>query len=177
MILSTFSIGTEIDISIPEKLILLIKNMEDKKMNLVRWNNHPFFSDLFENLLPKIYNKELCDECIPAANIIENKDSFELEIAAPGMNKKDFKINLDNNILTILSERESKKEEKSEKNEDNVSYTRREFIYSSFNRSFTLPKSIELDKIKADYKNGILNISLPKKDEEKLNVKKEILVS
>ncbi|MBE9481831.1 MAG: Hsp20/alpha crystallin family protein [Bacteroidetes bacterium] len=114
---------------------------------------------------------------MPAANIIENKDSFELEIAAPGMNKKDFKINLDNNILTILSERESKKEEKSEKNEDNVSYTRREFIYSSFNRSFTLPKSIELDKIKADYKNGILNISLPKKDEEKLNVKKEILVS
>jgi HSP20 family protein len=97
---------------------------------------------------------------VPAVNIRDEKDSFVMELAAPGLKKGDFKINLDNQLLTISSE---KKEEKEEQEEN---YTRKEFAFSSFSRSFTLPKTIVFDKIKADYKDGILVVKLPKKEEE-----------
>ncbi len=130
-------------------------------MSLVKFNQYPTFTDLIENLERNFLGR--VDEYtgdVPAVNIKEENDKFVLEMAAPGMKKDDFKIDLDNYQLTISSE---KKEEKKEK-EDN--YTRREFMYSSFSRSFTLPKSIDIEKIKADYKNGILSIVLPKKEEE-----------
>ena len=99
---------------------------------------------------------------IPAVNIKETDKAFEVEVAAPGMDKKDFKIEVDNNVLVISSE----KQEEKEGNDENGKYTRREFSYQSFQRSFTLPMDLIDDKkIEAKYKDGILNIIIPKKEE------------
>ncbi len=96
---------------------------------------------------------------VPAVNILENETGFELELAIPGFKKDDFNVEIDDNVLTISSELKSKKEN----NEDN--YTRREFSYTSFKRAFTLPETIDEAKINANYENGILRLSLPKKEE------------
>jgi HSP20 family protein len=125
-------------------------------------------NNFFDNELSDFFGKRVCD---PAANIIELPESFQLDIAAPGMKKEDFKINLENSILTISAEMED------EKNEEGKNYTRKEFYYGSFSRSFTLPKTIDLDKIQADYNNGILKISLPKREEARVEVKKQISIS
>jgi len=108
---------------------------------------------------------------VPSVNIRESEEGFMLDLAAPGLKKEDFKVNLDNNVLTISSEQKNENEEKSEK------YTRKEFFYSSFSRSFTLPKTIDLDKIKADYNNGILSLSLPKREDAKVAVNREIAIA
>lgn len=107
----------------------------------------------------------------PAVNIIEGKDDFRIEVAAPGLEKKDFVVNLENNVLTISSEKESKKEE----NEGKV--MRREFSYNSFKRSFTLPNTVEGDKITAEHKEGILYISIPKREEAKVKPPRQIAVA
>ena len=140
-------------------------------MNLVRFNQYPTLTDLMENL-ERTFLGRVDEESgdIPAVNIKEENDKFVLEMAAPGMKKDDFQINLDNYQLTISSEKSEKNEEK----KDN--YTRREFMYSTFSRSFTLPKTIDVDKIKADYKNGILTLTLPKKEEE-AKLTKQIKIS
>lgn len=130
-------------------------------MNLVRFQHRPSFSNFMEDIEKNIFNQmEEAKGDVPAVNIRDDKDSFVMELAAPGLKKDDFKISLDNQLLTISSER---KEEKEEQNEN---YTRREFVFNSFSRSFTLPKTIVFDKIKADYKDGILVVKLPKKEEE-----------
>jgi HSP20 family protein len=99
---------------------------------------------------------------LPAVNIKEGKDDFQIEVAAPGMEKKDFKIDLENDQLTISSERKNEKEEKDD------SYTRREFSYQSFSRTFTLPEHlVDGEKISAKYADGILRIIVPKKEEAK----------
>ena len=108
---------------------------------------------------------------LPAVNIKENADEFFLEIAVPGMKKSDFNIDVDNKILSISSEREEEHKEKEE------NYTRREFGYSSFKRTFTLPESIESDKINAKYNDGILKVHLPKREEAKEKPAKRINVS
>lgn len=96
----------------------------------------------------------------PAVNISESDDEYQLEFSVPGMNKKDFEINVDRGQLTITA----KREEESEKEGKN--YTRREFKTSSFSRSFTLPEGkINENNIEATYKEGILNVSIPKKKE------------
>lgn len=130
-------------------------------MNLVRINRYPVFNDLMENFEKTFFGPSNEDYGnVPAVNIKDEKDKYLLEFAAPGLSKKDFKIDLDNYVLTVSSEKEQEKEEKES------SYTRKEFVYSRFSRSFTLPKTVNVDKIKADYNNGILSISLPKKEEE-----------
>jgi HSP20 family protein len=96
---------------------------------------------------------------VPAVNVIETKDEFKIEVAAPGLNKEDFKVDVDNSVLKISSEKETKNEDKNEK------YMRCEFQYSSFQRFFSLPDSIAADKIKASHNNGILTVNIPKKDE------------
>lgn len=105
---------------------------------------------------------------MPSVNIAESKDEFRIEVAAPGLEKNDFKINLDNNVLTISSEKEEKKEKKDEQ------YMRREFCYSSFHRSFSLPATVEADKIHASHHNGVLNITIPKREEAKVKPAKQI---
>ena len=93
----------------------------------------------------------------PAVNIKENEKDFELELAVPGRSKEDFNIEVDENVLTISSER------KTEENVDKGNYTRREFTYSAFKRAFTLPETIDEAGIKANYVNGLLKFTLPKK--------------
>ena len=141
-------------------------------MSIIRFNRPNALSDVFQNFFDPDFldhfNRKGMD---PLANILEHPDSFELELAAPGLKKEDFKIHLENNILTISSEVIDEKEEE-EKN-----YTRKEFHYSSFSRSFTLPRTVELDKIKADYENGVLKVMLPKKEDARLDIKKEIKIS
>lgn len=108
---------------------------------------------------------------LPAVNIKENKDEYFLEIAVPGMKKSDFNIDVDNRILSISSE---KSEEKVSEDEN---YTRKEFGYSSFKRTFTLPDTVESDKINAKYNDGILTVHLPKREEAKEKPAKRIDVS
>ena len=140
-------------------------------MNLVRFHHRPMFSNFLEDIEKNIFNQmEETRGDVPAVNIIDNKDSYVMEIAAPGLKKEDFKIKLDNQLLTISSE---KKEEKEESKEN---FTRKEFTYNSFSRSFTLPKTIVFDKIKADYKDGVLVVKLPKKEEE-AKLTREIKIS
>lgn len=93
---------------------------------------------------------------LPAVNIKETEKSFDIELAAPGFEKQDFKVDVDNGVLNISAETKKEDEEK------NNQYTRREFSYSSFNRSFSLPQQIKEDDIKAKYENGVLKISLEK---------------
>ncbi|WGH76470.1 Hsp20/alpha crystallin family protein [Tenacibaculum tangerinum] len=94
---------------------------------------------------------------LPAVNIKENENEFTVDVAAPGMNKEDFQVNLENDVLTISSEKQENKED------TNDNYTRKEYSYMSFKRSFTLPKGIvDSEKITATYKNGELKISIPK---------------
>jgi len=100
-------------------------------------------------------------QSFPAVNVIEIEDAFKIELAAPGLKKEDFKVNVHENTLTISTE---KKEEKTE----NVGkYTRKEFNFSTFKRSFALPKNVDGEKIVAIYNDGILGLELPKKEQEK----------
>ncbi len=122
------------------------------------------------------YNTGLSEDqssfSMPAVNVLENNDEFQIQVAAPGLGKKDFKIELDKNLLTISSEKEfSHKEEK-----EGV-FMRREFGYGRFQRSFTLPESADGEKIRAVCNDGILHITIPKKEEAKPRPPRQIAVS
>ena len=140
-------------------------------MTIIKWHRPNVLSDMFQNFFDPDFDFFSLRVTDPAANIIEHPDSFQLELAAPGMKKEDFKINLENSILTISSEIQD------EKSEEGKNYTRKEFYYGSFSRSFTLPKTIDFERIKADYDSGILKIMLPKKEEARMEMKKEIRIS
>jgi HSP20 family protein len=110
---------------------------------------------------------------IPGVNIKETAENYEVEVAAPGMTKNDFKVELDGNMLTISSERINQKEES-----DNERYTRKEFSYQSFQRAFTLQKNVvDTDKIQAKYENGLLHLLIPKKEEAKQKPPRLIQIS
>jgi len=96
---------------------------------------------------------------VPAVNITEEKNQYLLSLAAPGLKKDDFRINIDSNVLTISSEKEESSEEKDKK------FSRKEYSYSSFSRSFTLQEEINQEKIDAKYEDGVLKISLPRRQE------------
>jgi HSP20 family protein len=108
---------------------------------------------------------------IPSVNVIDAKNEFKIEVAAPGLDKEDFKIELNNNVLTISSDKEEKSEENDQK------YTRREFCYTCFKRSFTLPNTVDSEKISANHKNGILYVSIPKRDEAKEREPRNIFIA
>ncbi len=109
---------------------------------------------------------------MPAVNVVENNDGYEIEVAAPGLRKEDFAIDLDKNLLTLSSEKEYQQDEENEGR-----FTRREFGYGKFKRSFSLPKTADGEKIKATYNDGILRISIPKKEEAKPKPPRQITVS
>ncbi|MDN5349888.1 MAG: hypothetical protein PWQ54_1284 [Bacteroidales bacterium] len=143
-------------------------------MNLIRFNQDPvsLLSELMEDIDRNfIWGSAGLRQMMPAVNISENEDGFMLEMAAPGMKKSDFKINLDNNVLTISSEKQEEQEDSKQ------NYSCKEFNFSSFSRSFTLPKSIDFDKIKADYKDGILKVSLPKREDAKVALNRQIEIA
>jgi len=125
--------------------------------------------DFINGDFPKFYEFET-RRSIPAVNITENKEEFRIDVAAPGLNKDDFRINLENNVLTVSSE----KEEKNEDNEEKV--MRREFSYTAFKRAFTLPLTVNSEKIRAAHNDGILQIVIPKKDEAKEKPAREIRI-
>jgi HSP20 family protein len=124
-----------------------------------------FFS---ENLLPN-YIEEGAWKSTPAVNIYETNEKFEIEIAAPGLEKEDFKIDLKDDYLMVYSEKKDRREEK-----EKGKVVRTEFRYSSFQRSFALPKDIDVSAINATHKNGILLIDLPKKVEQKDSSSRQI---
>ncbi len=133
-------------------------------MTLVKWNpgylRRPFSSDLFEDFfntnIPNVSWKGNFSK-VPAVNVIESNDGYNIEIAAPGLKKDDFKVGVEHDTLTISVEKDLEKEETETK------YTRREYGYTSFSRSFSLPDTVDADKIDAKYNDGILNITLPMK--------------
>ena len=108
---------------------------------------------------------------MPAVNIREDEKKFTLELAVPGIDKKDLKIDVDKDLLTISSESKKETEENTE------GYKRKEFNFTSFCRSFQLPDNVNKEKIEASYKDGILNVSLPKVSEEKNKITKQIKIS
>ena len=127
------------------------------------------FDEFFNgNLLPN-YIEEGAWKSTPAVNIYETNEKFEIEIAAPGLEKDDFKIDLKNDYLLVYSEKKDKKEEK-----EKGKVVRSEFRYSSFQRSFALPKDIDVTAIQATHKNGVLIIELPKKVEQKDSLVRQI---
>jgi HSP20 family protein len=107
---------------------------------------------------------------VPATNIAENGNGYELSIAMPGLKKEDIRIDVSGNILTVSAEKEESKEE------ENKQYTRKEFNYSSFSRSFTLPDEVIMEKIDAVYENGVLKLILPGKEEIRKPAAKQIAV-
>jgi len=131
----------------------------------------PGLVDEFFNgdIFPRFFEVE-SRHTMPAVNIVEGKEDYRIEVAAPGLAKDDFKINLENSILTVSSEKEEKLEEKDEK------VMRKEFNYYSFCRSFSLPQTVNSEKIKATHKDGILNIIVPKRDEAKEKPAREIKI-
>jgi HSP20 family protein len=108
---------------------------------------------------------------VPSVNITENEKEFKIEMAASGLERKDFKVEVENGVLCISSEKEE------ESNEEKKNYTRREYSYNSFSRSFSLPENSLPDKINAKYENGVLKITLPKKEVTVPKPAKEIKVS
>ncbi|MFL2625293.1 MAG: Hsp20/alpha crystallin family protein [Candidatus Marisimplicoccus sp.] len=125
-------------------------------MRIVKYNNNNVFPSLMNEFLNDDFGMNLFNRSnsLPSVNSIENNDSFEIDLAVPGMKKDDFIIELNDKVLVISSE-------KSSINNENMRLN--EFDYSSFQRSFRVPDSVDLDKIKATYKNGILKIKLTKK--------------
>jgi HSP20 family protein len=107
---------------------------------------------------------------VPSVNVIENTDHFKIELAAPGLEKKDFKISMDNGMITISAEKTE------EKKEDKENYMRKEFSYNKFTRSFRLPENCMTEKIDARYENGVLRLMLPKKEVVATKPVKEIKV-
>ncbi len=139
---------------------------------LRRRSTLPSFVDEFlgDDLFNRFFNENE-NVTVPSVNIKEGKDDYSIEVAAPGFEKKDFKVDLNNNVLEISSEKEIKEESNNEK------VMRREFRYSSFKRTFTLPDTADTDKINASYKDGILSINIPKKDEARIKPIKQISIS
>ena len=131
--------------------------------------NGNLLSDFFDN--DRFFDSDwFKKQSVPAVNVRETEKNFEIEVAAPGLSKKDFKITVDNGVLTISSE---KKEEKEQKEKD---YTRKEFSYSSFSRSFTLPENVNEDDVKANYEDGLLKLNVAKKVIAQTKAKKAIEV-
>ncbi len=145
-------------------------------MSLVRFSNQlpTLFDRFFENDLFDWSNRNYSstDTTLPSVNIKESTDEFEVELAAPGFVKGDFNIELNHDLLTISSEKKVENETK-----EGQQFARREFSYQSFNRSFTLPNSADIEKIKAKYENGILRVIIPKKEEAKPKPSRQIAIS
>ena len=136
----------------------------------------PTLTSWFDEILNNNFESEFVSNfntgiSLPAVNVIEHDDNFVVEMAIPGLKKTDFDISLDNQILSISAET------KAEDESDDINYTRIEFGYSSFKRTFKLPKSVETEKISANYTDGILKVDLPKREEAKKKPIQNIKVS
>ncbi|MCD8739779.1 Hsp20/alpha crystallin family protein [Mucilaginibacter roseus] len=144
-------------------------------MTLVKFGNNrnrsvsPFFSDVFDSFLNDAFVGDRLASRVPAVNIAETENEFHIELAVPGLKKEDFKINLDKNVLSISAEK------KTENVDEGKKYSKREYSYNSFVRSFTLPESADQSRIEADYADGILKLNVAKKEEAKVQ-SREIVI-
>ncbi|HRG03835.1 MAG: Hsp20/alpha crystallin family protein [Paludibacteraceae bacterium] len=134
-------------------------------MTLVRFTGNPLIDRFFDTDLfdwtSKNYSRT--NTTLPSVNVKESDNEFSIEVAAPGFDKTDFKIEVHNDVLTVSSEKQTENETKDESER----YTKREFSYQSFSRSFSLPLTADGDKVEAVYDKGILTVSIPKKEEAK----------
>lgn len=131
-------------------------NPEKKNSSLL-----PGFNDIFESVLGDTFFSDRRLSSVPAVNISESGEEYHIELAAPGLKKEDFRVSVERDILTISTE------QRTESNNEGKTYNRREYSYSAFTRSFTLPESADVDRIQASYTDGILKLNLPKKEEAK----------
>ncbi len=152
-------------------------------MTLAKRNGNSNLLNSLPGLFDEFFNRDLLDwgnsnfsmagTTLPAVNVKETPENFVVEMAAPGMNKEDFKVELNNNVLTISSEKKHEHEQK-----ENENYTRREFSYQSFQRSFQLSKeAVDADNIHAKYENGVLQLLIPKREEVKQKPSRLINIS
>lgn len=127
-------------------------------MTLVKFSGNKHFNPIFNDsfLSDRFISR------VPAVNVAETSDAYHIELAAPGLEKGDFKINVDGDVLTISAEK------KIEGTDESKKYSKREYSYTSFVRSFTLPDSIDHGKIDANYKDGVLKVDITKKEEAKV---------
>ncbi|MGJ8739132.1 Hsp20/alpha crystallin family protein [Zobellia laminariae] len=154
-------------VSVPKNENLVNSNLNQNFPVLSNW-----FDDIFNRDLPSVLTSNFnTGITLPKVNIKETADAFMVDVAVPGLKKSDFHIEIDNQVLSISTETSEKSEHKEE------NYTRREFGYSSFKRTFTLPESVNDEKINASYNDGILNILLPKKEEAKQKPARSIKIS
>ena len=129
----------------------------------------PFLSNLFDDdFFPVLHSR---NSSMPSVNIRENEKNYTLELAVPGIDKKDLKIDINEDVLTVSSEAKNETEEEKE------GYKRKEFSYTSFCRSFYIPDNVNKEKIGASYKDGILTVELPKQEEEKNKITRQIKIS
>jgi len=135
-------------------------NPEKKNSSLL-----PGFNDIFESVLGDTFFTDRRLSNVPAVNISESADHYHIELAAPGLKKDDFRVSVERDMLTISTET------KNENLSEGRTYNRKEYSYSAFTRSFTLPESADIEKINASYNDGILKLELPKKEEAKVVAK------
>jgi len=138
-------------------------------MTLVKFANghknhavNPFLNDVFDSFLNDTFLSDKTSSRVPAVNISETEGEFNIELAAPGLKKEDFKINLDKNVLSVSADK------KTENVEEGKKFSKREYSYNTFTRSFTLPDTADYAKITAEYTDGILKLNVAKKEEAKL---------
>jgi HSP20 family protein len=138
-------------------------------MTLVKFANghknhavNPFFSDVFDSILNDSFLSDKLASRVPAVNISETENEFHIELAAPGLKKEDFKISLDKNVLRVSADK------KTENVEEGKKFSKREYSYNSFTRSFTLPEVADAAKIEAEYTDGVLRLNVAKKEDAKV---------
>jgi len=137
-------------------------------MTLVKFNGNkggvvnPWFNDVFDTFVNDSFLSDRLLTKVPAVNIAETDNEFHIELAVPGLKKEDFKINLDKNVLSVSVEKNS------ESTDEGKKYSKREYSYQSFVRSFTLPETVDHAKIDAEYTDGILKLNVAKKEEAKI---------
>jgi len=137
-------------------------------MTLVKFNNghknavNPRFNDVLDSIINDSFFNERFVNKTPAVNIAETENEFHIELAVPGLKKEDLKISLDKNVLSVSAEK------KTENIDETKKYSKREYSYNSFVRSFTLPETADQTKIEAEYTDGILKLNVSKKEEAKI---------
>ena len=136
-------------------------------MTLVKFGNgqknypvNPFFNDVFDSILNDTFIGDKLVSRVPAVNIAENENEFHIELAAPGLKKEDFKINLDKSVLSVSADKKVEVVE-------GTKFSKREYNYTSFTRSFTLPETVDHSKIDAEYTDGVLKLTVAKREEAK----------
>jgi len=142
-------------------------------MTIIKFRNRPVFSNLFDEMMHRNFTTgfERSSGCVPSANILENEQEYIIELFVPGLKKEDFQLQLENKVLSVSYERK----ENESQNEQN--YLLREMAIDTFTRSFSIPDTIEMEKISASYNQGVLKIAVPKTAADKSRLVRNIEIA